>query len=782
LYRGDQLQLAENWAREHARDIDELEAEFLAASRVARRSRRRVRIGLGSLLGLLLVVALVMSGFAYNGQRQARAQQHTAVARELVQRADALRDKAPQLALMLGIAADHVDHTRSTTAAMLESLLTPYLGTLSASSVTAVEYSADGRLLAAADMDNRVTLWNENRKLGHLVSAFAPDALAFSSDGRTLAVGGPGSAAFWDISDAARPRRIADLGGIGAVTNVVFSPDGRLLATMNGVDHTAAVWDVGEQPHPRRLSDVNGDTDVGYDAAFSPDGRLLATTGKSQAALWDVSAPERPQRLAALPAAATTGIFSVAFRPDGRVLATDDDTAVNLWDVTDPVQPKRTYRLTDAQDNIAQVRFTAAGDMVYAATASDALCSWTLAEPARIRGWACTAGKGHRSRKALNPAVLALASGNATDNTITLWGGADSTWWLPLQTAQRHSAVGNVEFSGDGRLLATRQADGTATLWDSDGNRRRFIPVVSFPSDTVKALVLSADRTLVTLDRQGGIALWDASDPHRPVTRARLDTEGIRYSAPLASNSRRRMLAVHGQESAVQLWDISDPRKAQRRGIIPADDREVRSVTFSPDGRTLAVGGGDGRVALWDVADPGRPRRRGRVVGQDGGSIRSLAFSPDGRTLASGGAAATVTLWDVGDRDDPQLLGAPLSHRGGDIRALGFSPDGRLVAAGAGDELNLWDVSDPVHPRVVLTDTTHRAPVRTVAFSSDGRTLASGSDDMSIQIRDLTHISETRENAHELACARTGRGLNPAEWRQYIPSLPFQRTCPNPPE
>ncbi|MFF7984703.1 WD40 repeat domain-containing protein [Streptomyces sp. NPDC007901] len=62
-------------------------------------------------------------------------------------------------------------------------------------------------------------------------------------------------------------------------------------------------------------------------------------------------------------------------------------------------------------------------------------------------------------------------------------------------------------------------------------------------------------------------------------------------------------------------------------------------MAFSPDGATLAVGrvGGDGgSVSLLDVATG---YSRVEFVGHTG-EVRSLAFSPDGRTLASRTAAA----------------------------------------------------------------------------------------------------------------------------------------------
>ena len=143
----------------------------------------------------------------------------------------------------------------------------------------------------------------------------------------------------------------------------------------------------------------------------------------------------------------------------------------------------------------------------------------------------------------------------------------------------------------------------------------------------------------------------------------------------------------------------------------------VRSIAYSPDGKTIASAGDDKVVRIWD-AESGKELR---VLKGHKDTIHQVAFSPEGKRILSTSSDRTARLWDP-------MTGGKISATKypGKSFAAAFSPDGKVLAVAAGQppDICLRDVSTDKVLRHWRGGTA--GTIDALAFSPDGKMLAAG--------------------------------------------------------
>lgn len=267
--------------------------------------------------------------------------------------------------------------------------------------------------------------------------ADVPVVVAFSPDGKTLAVGCEDHRTrLWDIASG---HLTLTLNHGTKLRRVAFSRSGSLIATV-GADNTARVW---ELPSGAERAVCASQTGSDQALAFTMDGNALAVAGTDRAfavTLWDLSTAQRRSRLtdsgstaarvraapvAGVYAEGTVAVCALAFSPDDSTLAAGcSDGVLRLWDIMS-----------------GELRLTLSGHV------------------AAVGG------------VAFAPDGRTLAS-LGDDNVVNLWHLTTGQRFFSLDTEKQE--LHGVAFSHDGRLLVTgaRSAskDGPSSLltWRAD--------------------------------------------------------------------------------------------------------------------------------------------------------------------------------------------------------------------------------------------------------------------------------------------------------------------------
>jgi WD40 repeat protein/uncharacterized caspase-like protein len=497
-------------------------------------------------------------------------------------------------------------------------------------------------------------------------------------------------------------------------TRLVFSPDGRLLATGTFRSSTIKLWDTKTG---RELRDLSSGTQSAMGmspyVAFSRDSRLIAAAGGDNSVrIWDVTSGRELQTLAGSQGsfAASIGVYFIAFTGDGQIVTVSD--AIRVWDVASG-QELRTLGTT----SLSMSGMTGSdGAVALSPDGKQLVSALTSSDKPVAKVWDISSGRELRS----------------------------------MELADEESGPAEIAFTSDGRLLVSAIVDKQIKLWDLTANRserklgrtnQEFVPV-KFSRDG-RQLMLAEGYALRRWDTSTGQEL-----PVLNVPNSGLLTSPIGALVGFSFSEDGKRIATGGFDTPTILWDLEAGKQILK---LSGRTNMAYKVAFSADGSQLSSGG----RTRWDL----RTGRGLRLTTSTPDKPIGIS-SPNGRLLATFAPNSNaVSILEIPSGRQLQIL-KPASG-GGVVQRVSFSPDGTMLATtygldqeqmqkpsgfgqGAGgneNQVKLWDVKTGVELRSLMLGTT----ATEANFSGDGKMLAIIGSMGQLSIWDTASGSKLRE-------------------------------------
>jgi WD40 repeat protein len=535
--------------------------------------------------------------------------------------------------------------------------------------IAGLAFTPDGKFIVSAGDDKIIRVWDWRKSVtvrtirgqSNLGGNGRIYAMALSPDGRWLAAGG-----YFDTGCSGQCQAIrlygfasGELKGLlegheYGVISLAFSPDGKKLISGSPGD-SAIIWDV-ERATP--MQTLKGHGDGIHGVAFTPDGARAVTASDKTLRLWRVADGTLIKEMKGLFESEerkghNAQITAVAVSSRGVIASGDMSGEIWLWDGMTGAPQRMLANSGKTGSTVTSLRFSPDGTLLLSAAGTYGWCMGDCTHAQHI--WQVPSGAEVTAYAKHDNSVL--ASAYSPDGGLVATGGfnGDIQAWDP-KTGETKAVekgtglpVGPVGFSADGRSIAWghRAASETAATADQDVLEHSFrLPQAG--------QALSGPQPLAAAER------W-------------IPYQAAGYKLTLTQGAETAPLEVSVGRSSSPVSIKLDPVTAQR----------LKSVSFSPAGKTVIAGGDLGVLTAYGLDG----QKLGAFVGHES-TVWAAAASPDGRYLVSGSADQTVRLWNLQTRELIVTI-----FRGEDGEWVTWTPQGYYAGSPGADKMVGWQIN-----------------------------------------------------------------------------------------
>ncbi|CAE7406993.1 unnamed protein product [Symbiodinium microadriaticum] len=406
-------------------------------------------------------------------------------------------------------------------------------------------------------------------------------------------------------------------------------------------------------------------------------------------------------------------------------------------------------------------------------------CSWRVASRSATR-WEVTATLDIHSDAlcgvAWSPNQQRILTASA-DGTVGVWEEQNISY-SPVQNhdpeafqlvailgSNSHSPVRDATWSPDSELILAASLDGSARVWQLEGDARRILRNVSgedFRSDnaseddnftrlrppavqgrllepwSVHSMLMQSDTALAVewSSNESAVGRVLAGSRERTACVSHRDA-GFKPCASSHELAERSTGASYllGLDHSASIWHASKeiPSRWALEATLEGVHHLMVSVRWSPDGKELLTGGNDGLARIWTLTDTdfqgsGRQRWNLRAKMQvHSQAVRAVAWSPDGQHVLTSGRKGYAYIWHPLEGDADWVLKGFLTQ------ANGMEVPPNLTNTALHSPVNPERL-DTLHSDSNMGWVSDWSPVHVASWSSDGRRIATGSPDGSVRL------------------------------------------------